>query len=75
MIFGGKNGLFIVDISDRTNPVVVGSYNLNMYTGDAEVVGDVVLAVEGSGELYAIDISDPANPKLLDIQMGLSPME
>jgi len=71
LIFGGQNGLFVVDVSDRTNPVVVGQYNLDMYTGDAEVVGNVVFAVEGSGNLYAIDISNPANPVLLDSTTGI----
>ena len=65
LIWGGSNGLFIVDISNRTNPVVVGSYNIDMYTGDAKVLGDVVYALSG-GYLYSIDISDVTNPKLLD---------
>ncbi|WP_202320072.1 DNRLRE domain-containing protein [Archaeoglobus neptunius] len=66
LIFGGQNGLFIVDISNRTNPVVVANYSLNMYTGDAEIHGTTLFAVEGTGGIYSIDISNPANPKLLD---------
>ena len=65
LIWGGSNGLFIVDISNRTNPEVVGNYSISMYTGDAKVLGDVVYALSG-GYLYSIDISDVTNPKLLD---------
>ncbi len=66
LIFGGQNGLFVVDVSNRTNPSVVGHYSIDMYTGDAEVYGSTLFAVEGSGGLYSIDISNPANPTLLD---------
>jgi hypothetical protein len=66
LIFGGQNGLFVVDISDRANPTVVSNYSLDMYTGDAEVYGSTLFAVEGTGGLYSIDISNPANPTLLD---------
>ncbi|RLG54024.1 MAG: hypothetical protein DRN95_09020, partial [Candidatus Hydrothermarchaeota archaeon] len=65
LIWGGSNGLFIVDISNRTNPEVVGSYSISLYAGDAKVLGDVVYAVDGT-YLYSIDISDVTNPKLLD---------
>ncbi|RLE40270.1 hypothetical protein DRJ16_07300, partial [Candidatus Woesearchaeota archaeon] len=65
LIWGGSNGLFIVDISNRTNPKVVSNYSIDMYTGDAKVLGDVVYALSG-GYLYSIDISDVTNPKLLD---------
>ncbi|NUU97558.1 hypothetical protein [Marinitoga sp. 1138] len=56
-----NDGLHIVDISNINSPTEVGSYEisgaLNVY-----VDGNYAYVAAGSGGVYKVDISDPANP-------------
>ncbi|AEX85418.1 LVIVD repeat protein [Marinitoga piezophila KA3] len=56
-----NDGLHIVDISNINSPTEIGSYEisgaLNVY-----VDGNYAYVAAGSGGVYKIDISDPANP-------------
>ncbi|MBP9719495.1 MAG: hypothetical protein KBD46_03415, partial [Candidatus Levybacteria bacterium] len=61
----GDGGLYIVDISDSTNPVVVGHENSNPFIATKLAVsGNYAYVMYGDG-LVAIDISDPTNPYML----------
>ncbi|ARN75987.1 PKD domain-containing protein [Oceanicoccus sagamiensis] len=67
-------GFNVIDISDVTNPVLVGAIALpNSPGGDREhprsiqIVGDVAYVLSSRVEsVYSIDISDPEDPLLLD---------
>lgn len=61
-------GLYVVDLSDSTQPVVVGWADPGAYVHDGvELWGDY--AVVGSGELgFAfVDISNPTSPRVADL--------
>lgn len=68
LVGGGTNGLYIVDISDKTNPIIVGSYPMSLactgYSGDLKIAGNIVYTGSGNN-LVAFDISNVTNPVLL----------
>jgi hypothetical protein len=66
-VAAGRDGLKIFDISDRRNPVEVGSLPSNRYMTKVEVFGDRAVAIDVGPESYGwvVDISDPANPRSL----------
>lgn len=61
-------GLFVVDVSDRTAPAVVGSYTTaEGFSGYGVSLPDsndriYVSAFDGSAALYVMDVSDPVAP-------------
>ena len=68
-IFGSNNGLggaIICDLTaDPMNPVELGRYDLN-YFHDGMARGDTLWgAALYQGKLYAVDVSDPANPDVM----------
>ncbi|MCF6169694.1 MAG: choice-of-anchor B family protein [Bacteroidales bacterium] len=68
-IFGADNGAggaIICDLTaDPMNPVELGRYDLN-YFHDGMARGDTLWgAALYQGKLYAVDVSDPANPAVL----------
>jgi len=66
LLGGGQNGFFIVDISNKTNPQVVGKYSaINPYGGDIKVIGNIAYVGADVSMLYAFDISDVTNPLVL----------
>jgi len=68
----GTEGVFVVDISNRTNPVVVGNVslpqepNVHILAGHPGAVSGGVVYVGADNRLYSVDISDPTNPVILD---------
>ena len=67
LITAGRGGVFIIDISKRTEPKIVSKVNLNAYTvygRQLDLSGDIVYVGSGS-YLYSIDISNPKEPKIL----------
>jgi len=72
LIGAGEEGVFIVDISNRTNPVIVGKVslpekpNVDILAGRPGAVSGSVVYVGADNHLYSIDISDPTNPVILD---------
>ncbi len=66
---GSRNTFFdVVDVSDPTNPVGIGSLDLPIFplVEDIAVSGThVYLAVRGVSGLQVIDVSNPAAPSLL----------
>ncbi|MBV9786875.1 MAG: hypothetical protein JOZ51_01785 [Chloroflexi bacterium] len=58
---GCKGGVEIFDISDETNPVVIGAVIRPF--GDVEIVGNL-LYIMGDRFLYIYDITNPASPSI-----------
>jgi uncharacterized secreted protein with C-terminal beta-propeller domain len=56
-------GLYILDISDPSNPAYVGSYNTSVYK--IFVSDNYVYAVGDQFDLKIIDVSDPSSPALV----------
>jgi len=68
LITAGSKGVFIIDISKRTEPKIVSKVNLNAYTAygrQLDLSGDTVYVGCSGGYVYSIDISDPKKPKIL----------
>ncbi|MCP4546354.1 MAG: hypothetical protein GY835_07805 [bacterium] len=68
-----QNGLAVMDISDPTDPQVVGSCDLGGHCRSIEVYGDYLYYAYydiGTG-LFVVDIADPENPLFL-YQLPLS---
>ena len=59
------SGLEVIDISDPTNPTLLGNYNTPGYVYAVTVSGDYAFLVDYDNGLYVIDISDPTTPTFL----------
>ena len=61
------SGLHIIDVSDPTMPQQVGLYQPGYYIHDCHVRGNMLFAAAFyEGTMDILDISDPANPVLLN---------
>lgn len=63
---GADNGVWIVDASDPTQPVLVNQYSFEPILRAAQVqaVGNLLVVTSGEGtRTVLLDISDPANPQ------------
>jgi len=61
------SGVHIIDVSDPVNPQQVGLYQPGYYIHDCHVRGDILFAAAFyEGTMDILDISDPANPVLLN---------
>lgn len=58
----GASSLQIVDISDPSAPVQVGSYETPGVAQDVAVLGTLAFVADREAGLEVIDVSDPANP-------------
>lgn len=73
----GGPGMYIVDIGDPANPVVVGTANSDTSGISVEVRGNYAYLVDMFYGLYIYDVSDPADPVPLgsvrssDVSLGL----
>ena len=66
---GPNSGLQVIDISDPTNPTILGSYASTLYS-NAEgiaVSGDYAFVANQGRGFLVIDISNPTNPTLIDL--------
>ncbi|MCD4829796.1 MAG: hypothetical protein K8R90_10250 [Candidatus Cloacimonetes bacterium] len=62
-----QDGLAVIDISDRANPVLLDTgYNTSGYAQSLDFEGDWLAVGSGGGGVYLFDISDPAAPKFVD---------
>ncbi|MFC2170887.1 beta-propeller domain-containing protein, partial [Calditrichota bacterium] len=59
------NELFIIDISDPSNPEETGSYTNEFNIYDIAVVGDYLYLAARIEGFQVIDISDPASPAMI----------
>lgn len=65
----GGGGLVTVDVTNPTNPTVLGSYTGGAHSGS--VVGGIAYLITDNG-FQIVDVSDPSNPTLLG-ESDLSP--
>ncbi len=56
------NGLEVVDITDRTNPVLTGSFGANLNVRDVFFRDDTVLLAADYDGLYVVNATDKTNP-------------
>ena len=63
-IVNRNQGLQIIGISDRANPVLVGSYDTPWDATDVSVEGELAYLV-GYGGLAIIEIADPSEPAIV----------
>ena len=59
---GGRDGSWVIDVSDPLDPRSLGSRGLATATNGMRVDGDQLLLVQGSS-LRIYDVSDPASPR------------
>ncbi len=61
---GSEKGMHIVDISNPTNPFVLGSFASTGQSGTLQtyVLNDLAYLADSQGGLRIVDISDPTNP-------------
>lgn len=64
-----EDGLFVIDISDPTNPEQVSSLDKFVYSNSVHVSGDYAYVSDNSG-LHVIDVSNPARLKEVAVYEG-----
>jgi len=62
----GWAGLFTFDISDPTNPELLGQFNTPDWIIDLAISGQVLYLSLGDSGVLSLDISDPAMPLFMD---------
>ena len=62
---GCQYGLMILDISDTSNPFVVGSYQTPSACVSIDILGIIAILACGNDGLFVLNISNPNNPVLL----------
>lgn len=61
-VANGNNGLIVVDVSNPTVPLIIGTEDTPGYAEEIEIVGQAAFVADSHGYLQVIDISDPTNP-------------
>ncbi len=61
-VAAGAAGLQVVDVTDRTKPVIVGALDTPGNANDVRVVGTVAFVADGSAGLRLVDVSNPTAP-------------
>lgn len=64
-VAAGSAGLQVVDVSNRTNPVVAAALDTDGVSIDVRVVGNLAYIADGEAGLKIIDVTDPLTPVLL----------
>jgi len=62
----GEEGLNIVDINDKENPILLSTFNLQGPGNDIKVIGNIAYIAAGKYGLHIVDIYDQSNPSLLN---------
>jgi hypothetical protein len=63
-VAAGSAGLQVVNVADRTNPMIVASLAFPANANDLRIVGNTMYMVTSTG-LLTIDVTNPLAPKLL----------
>ena len=58
-----RNGLVIVDITDKSKPQRVGHYDTGDYAKDVTVVGDYAYVADSRNGLIIVDITNKSDPQ------------
>lgn len=64
-VAAGSAGLVVVDVHDRSNPVIVATLDTPGNADDVRVVGTTAFVADGSSGLQIIDVSTPSNPSVV----------
>ena len=59
------SGLLTVDVSDPTNPTIIGNAGVSGLPMDVAVSGNVAYVANRNLGLQVIDVSDPTNPAVI----------
>ncbi|MGB0386792.1 MAG: choice-of-anchor D domain-containing protein [Ardenticatenaceae bacterium] len=59
------SGLHVVDVSNRSAPVIVGTVNTPNNAYDVKVVGDLAYVADGASGLQIIDVAIPTAPAII----------
>jgi hypothetical protein len=62
----GGGGLLVLDVSDPTFPILVGTFDTPVYAQKVEVRGDRAYVADREGGLQLVDVSNPTAPAALD---------
>ncbi len=65
-LIGGDGGLYVIDVSDPTNPSYVSSVTSVPSLVDIDISGDVCYVTSYNNGVYSMNITDPTNPTILD---------
>lgn len=63
-VAAGAAGLQVVNVSDRSNPVIVASLGLTGNANDVRLLSNLAYVAAGSSGLEVVDITDPLAPVL-----------
>jgi len=66
----GSGGLVIINISDPTHPIIVGSYHQSNSAFSVEVVGEFAYLANPNVGLEVLNVSDPTNPVKIEQYTG-----
>ena len=59
-------GLYIIDISDPTDPNLINRFqNITSHAQDVKVRDGIVYIADGNGGVEVVDVSDPMNPSVM----------
>ena len=61
-VAAGASGLQVVNVSDRSNPVIVGAADTTGTANDVKVVGSTAFIADGSAGLSLVNVTDPVHP-------------
>ncbi|MDH5445716.1 MAG: Ig-like domain-containing protein, partial [Gammaproteobacteria bacterium] len=64
-VAAGNAGLQVVDVTDRTTPVIVGSLDTAGTAIDIKVVGNYAYIADGANGLVIMDVTNPLTPSLV----------
>ena len=78
-VAAGSDGFLTLDVSDRSNPVLLDQYNLNAdHFRKLDVQGHFAYVIDSAssgGEFYIFDVSDPSNIQHVWTGTGLNLMD
>ena len=64
-IGGGWTGLHVFDISDPSNPELIGGFDTSNWIVGMSLSGDTLFLSLGESGLLALDVSDPSRPLMM----------
>jgi hypothetical protein len=65
---GIENAFMILDISDKSNPLIVGTFDTDEFVMGVQVVGNIAYLANSYNGLRIVNVADPANPQLVATQ-------
>jgi len=63
----GSSGLQVIDVSNPSSPVLIGSVDTPGFARGVTVTGDTAYVADWSNGLQVIDVSNPSSPVLIGL--------